>query len=109
MPLEIIPFDDNLEKRVKKELGVIATPELINMLRAGKAAYEHGYHRFISKEKFMEWISKLYDAGQEQKKIREGKLHGAILINSQDVINAGNYLGMYGRKRKYLSAKKRPQ
>lgn len=101
---EVISFDENLEKKVKEEFGDEATPEFINMLRAGKAAYEHGYHGFISKEKFLEWVSRMHDGGEEQRKIRTGKSHGRILLNKVDIINAGSYLSVVGKKEGYLSA-----
>ena len=103
MPDEVVSFSEDLEKRVKQEFGDEATPEFINMLRAGKAAYEHGYHGFIPKKKFLKWVSTMYDAGQEQRKVMHGKTHGRILINSPDVINAGGYLLSFGKRKGFLS------
>jgi len=97
MPDKVVPFDENLEKRVKQEFGEEATPEFINMLRAGKAAYEHAYHGFIPKKKFLKWVSIMYDAGQEQRKVMRGRTH------STDVIIAGGYLSVFGKRERYLS------
>jgi len=105
MAKEVIAFDKELEKRVKKEFGDEATPEFINLLRMGKAVYEHGYFGFIEKEKVMEWVDRMYDAGQKQKELRSGKGNGdeMILTNSADVINAAAYLSSSGEKEGYLS------
>ena len=103
MPDEVISIDEELEKRVKEQFGDEATPEFINMLRLGKAAYEHGYHEFIPKKKLLKWVNTMYDAGQEQRKVMRGKAHGRILINSSDVITAGGYLSLFGKKEGYLS------
>ncbi len=99
----VVPFSDALEERVKKEFGEEATPEFINMLRAGKAAYEHGCHNFIPKKKFLKWVSIMYDAGQEQRRVMNRNAHGRILIDSVDVINAGGYLSLFGKRERYLS------
>ena len=82
MPEKIVPFNTELESLIGQEFkGETITPEFMNMLRAGKAAYEHGYHGFISREKFLEWVGKMYDGGGEQKKILLGEVHGKIIIN----------------------------
>ncbi len=103
MAKEVIGFDKELEERVKKEFGNKATPEFINLLRLGKAAYEHGYFGFIPKERVMRWVSMIYDGGRQQKRIREGREHGKILINNADVMNAAAYLDSFGKKEGYLS------
>jgi len=100
---EVVPFDEMLEKRVKEEFGDEATPEFINMLRLGKAAYEHGYNGFISQEKVMEWAGKMYDGGQKQNRVSLGKVHGMILTNSSDVMNTGAYLELFGTRDGFLS------
>ncbi len=104
--MRVIPFDEVLEERVKKEFGDEATPEFINMLRLGKAAYEHGYNGFISQEKVMEWVGKMYEGGQEQNRISRRKVHGMVLINSSDVINSGAYLELFGEEESFLSKSK---
>ncbi len=104
--MSIIPFDKYLEERLIQEFEEKATPEFINMIRAGKAAYEHAYNGFISKEKFLEWIGMMFDGGQNQREIREGKAHGRILINSADIINVGCYLSFLGKQEGYLSSSK---
>jgi len=103
MAEEVLSFNETLEKRIKEEFGEEATPEFLNMLRAGKAAYEHGYHGFIPKKKFLKWVGIMYDAGQNQRGVMNGKVHGEILIDSADVLNAGGYLSLEGKKKGYLS------
>tara|TARA_Y100000310_G_C20387083_1_gene670960 strand:- start:339 stop:704 length:366 start_codon:yes stop_codon:yes gene_type:complete len=105
---KVIPFDQELEEKVREEFGKEATPEFINMLRLGKAAYEHGFHGFIKKEKVLEWVSRLYDGGEEQQAIRQGKAHGGININSSDVISAGSHLSLHGEREGYLSKQEAP-
>jgi hypothetical protein len=100
---EVVPFNDDLERRVKAEFRDEANPEFINLIRIGKAAYEHGYNNFISKEKFLEWVSKMYEGGKKQREIQDGKIEGMILINSSEIINAGSYLSLFGKKEGYLS------
>jgi hypothetical protein len=100
---EVIPFDEHLEERVKEEFGEEATCEFVNMLRVGKAAYEHGYNNFIFKDNFLRWVSEMYDAGVVQREIREGKREGNISINGGDVINAGAHLALFGKEKGYLS------
>jgi hypothetical protein len=100
---EVVPFNEALEQRVKAEFGDEATPEFINMLSVGKAAYEHAYNNFISKEKFLEWVSEMYDRGKKAKAIENGEIEGMIPINSSDVINAGAYLSLFGKRKGYLS------
>ena len=103
MPDNIVLFDDKLEARIRKEFGEEATPEFMNMVRAGKAAYEHGYHGFIHKREFLGWIEEMYDAGKEQREVRNGKKHGRIIINSSDVMSAAAHLALHGKRRGYLS------
>jgi len=97
---EVIRLDEGL---VIKTFGNEATPEFINMLRLGKAAYEHGYHGFISEEKVVEWAKKMYIAGRQQREIRDRKRHGKITINSSDVISGGSYLDVFGKRKGFLS------
>lgn len=101
--LDIAPFDEELEVRIKEEFGNEATPEFMNMLRIGKAAYEHGYNGFITRAKVQEWVGSLYKAGQHQRLVRGGKAHGRILINSSDVIGAGANLSLFGKRKGYLT------
>src|SRR3989344_7787712 len=96
MTNDVAPFDELLEKRIKAEFGNEATQEFINMLKAGKVAYEHGYNGFISREKFIEWVGKMYDSGAQQQRVRKGEEHGTIFINNGDVITAGSYLSVFG-------------
>ncbi|MBU3923996.1 MAG: hypothetical protein KJ592_03705 [Nanoarchaeota archaeon] len=103
MANEVIPFDERLERIVLEEFGEEATSEFMNMLRLGKAAYEHGYAGFATKEKVMEWAGRMYDGGVEQRKIRSGEACGMILINFSDVMNAGAYLSELGERDGYLS------
>ena len=103
MPDEVVSFSEDLEKRVKQEFGDEATPEFMNMLRAGKAAFEHGYHNFIPKKNFLRWVSIMYNAGKEQMKVMRGKSHGKVLIGSVDVLNAGGYLLSFGKRKGFLS------
>ncbi|MFA5071626.1 MAG: hypothetical protein WC511_04685 [Candidatus Pacearchaeota archaeon] len=100
---EVISFNKELEDRVKKEFGDEATPEFINLLKLGQAAYEHGYFGFVKKEKVIEWVGRMYDAGEEQKKVRDGEKEGHIIINSADVINSASYLSFFGEREGYLS------
>ena len=106
MSEDVIHFDGNLERRLREEFGEEATPEFMNMLRLGKAAYEHGYHGFIPKEIVLKWVAEMYDGGQKQKAIRNGEAHGSININSGDVLNAGSYLSLFGKREGYLSKSK---
>jgi hypothetical protein len=103
MAEKVVPFSDALEERVKKEFGEEATPEFMNLLRLGKAAYEHGYHGFIPRKKLLKWVSMMYDSGENQMKIMHGKAHGSITLNSYDVINAGGYLSLFGKREGLLS------
>ena len=105
MSEEVVFFTEDLRKRIRKEFGDEATPEFMNMLMLGKAVYEHGYHDFIPKEKVLEWVSGMYDGGQKQRRIRKGEEHGAILINSWDVIGAASYLSLHGKIEGYLQDK----
>jgi hypothetical protein len=104
-----LKFDEELERRIGEEFGDEATPEFLNMLMLGKAAYEHGHSGFIPKEKVIEWVGRMYNGGQQQREIMEGKSHGMISINSGDVINSGSYLSLHGKKEGYLSGKKPEQ
>jgi hypothetical protein len=105
MPEEVVKFGEELERRVKKEFGDKATPEFMNLLILGKGVYEHGFFDFIPKEKLMDWVDKMYEAGKNQRRIRngEGQGDGMILINDGDVINAGAYLDLHGKQEGYLS------
>lgn len=102
---DVAPFDEKVEALVREEFGDEATPEFINMLRLGKAAYEHGYNGFISREKVEEWARRMYEAGQQQKRIRSMEEEGMVLINSGDVVNAGAYLSTFGKREGYLTRK----
>ena len=102
MPDGVIFFDDELERIVRERFGDEAIPEFLNMLRAGKTAYEHGYHGFISKEKFIDWVSKIYDVGEKRKQIGGGKE-----LDRGNVIHIGNFLINQGRIQGYLSRQKR--
>jgi len=75
----------------------------MNMLRLGKAAYEHGYHGFCSKEKVMEWVGRMYECGQQQARISKLEEDGMVNTNSTDVIASGSYLDLWGKKEGYLS------
>jgi hypothetical protein len=104
MAEEVISFNEALEKKVKKEFGDLATPEFINLLRLGKAAYEHGYFNFIPKEKVMEWVGSMYESGQQQRKLRNGEEgEGMITIDDGDVMGAGSFLDLFGKNKGYLS------
>jgi hypothetical protein len=96
-------IDEELEKKIKEDFSDKLTPEFINMLRLGKAAYEHGYYGFISKEKVLEWVSKMYDGGKKQKLIRQGMSHGKIITDAYDVLNAASFLDLFGKDLSYLS------
>jgi len=100
---KVVPFSDALEERVKEEFGEDATPEFLNILRLGKAAYEHGYHGFIPRKKLLKWVKMMYYSGQIQKRIMNRKAHGSITLNSYDVINAGGYLSLFGKREGLLS------
>ncbi|MBT4166451.1 hypothetical protein HOE04_05415 [archaeon] len=103
MTKKIIPFDERLVDIIKKEFGDEATPEFLNMLQLGKAAYEHGYHNLLTKEKVQEWAGEMYEAGQKQRQISEGKIHSCITINSYDMINAGAHLSLFGKRQGLLT------
>ncbi|MCL5730485.1 MAG: hypothetical protein M1165_02880 [Candidatus Pacearchaeota archaeon] len=102
---DVVAFDKELEERVISEFGDTATPEFMNLLRLGKAAYEHGYFGFIPVEKVVEWVKEMYIGGQKQRSIRGGggNENEMININSADVMNAASFLDLYGEERGYLS------
>ena len=102
---EVVLFDDALRERVEREFEEEATPEFINLLALGKAAYEHGYHGFISLEKVLDWVAGMYASGVEQRQARSGEGDGdtMILTNSSDVMNTASYLSMRGMTEGYLS------
>ena len=79
------------------------TDEALNLIILAKAAYEHGFHRYINKGKFLEWVSRMYDGGEKQKRIMRGECHGNININSSDITGAASYLELWGVKNGYLS------
>ncbi len=102
---DIPSLTPELRKYIRKEYEDVVSPEFMNMLLVGKAAYEHGYRGFITKEKFMEWVSYMYNTGEDQKKIRRGEKHGKVLTSSVDVINAALFLEFFGKRDGFLSAK----
>lgn len=102
---EVVVFNDDLEKRIKEEFGEKATPEFMNLLRTGQAAYEHGYRRFITEEKFIEFVRDMYKAGQEQRDRREFKVksEGGLIFSPYEIINSGSFLDVFGKRQGFLS------
>ena len=110
MPDEVIPFSGELEARIIAEFGEEATPEFLNLLRMGKAAYEHGYHGFVPLEKVVDYARNMYEAGKHQRDVATGKGNGGemIAINGGDVRAAASHLSIFGKKEGYLSPEKTP-
>lgn len=100
---EVISIDLELEERLREEFGETLTPEFLNMLRLGKAVYEHAFLDFIPKEKLLEWVSQMYDGGKEQRAIYDCEIEGMVVHNGTDVISAGDYLEKRGKEEGYLS------
>jgi len=110
MPDEVIPFSGELEALIINEFGEEATPEFLNMLRLGKAAYEHGYHGFIPLERVVDYAIRMYEAGKHQRDVVGGKGNGdeMITINGGDVRAAASHLSIFGRREGYLSPEQAP-
>ena len=100
---EIKTIDKKLEQRLKEDFGSQITLEMMNLLRVGKAAYEHAFGEFIPKEKFMEFVSSAYDAGVDQVKIYGLEREGLLNNNGSDVINFADFLISEGVAKKYVS------
>lgn len=98
---EVIVFGDEIEQKLKDEFGEKATPDFINMLRLGKAAFEHGYQGFITKDKVLEWVGQLYESGMQE---RRGMTHqNKLRPGSEDILNSAEFLAYHGPNKGYLS------
>jgi len=100
---DIFLFNKKLEDKIREEFGEEASDEFINMLILGKSVYGVGYNDLIPLEKVQEWVENMYNCGKRQKELRNGEREGMIFVNSGDVVNAGAYLSLFGKKEGYLS------
>ena len=98
-------MDSDLECRLKEEFGSFATPEFINLIRAAIAAHEDAFKGYIPKEKFMDFLSNVWEGGVNQKKVHYLEVEGSILTGRGLTLNLGSYLEMQGKREGYISGR----
>ena len=107
MVVDIIVYSEKLEKKLKEELGKEATPEFLNLIRAGIAAHEHSFAEYgITKEKYIEWISQAWNAGTHQKKVYNMEVEGGVNNEWGVAMNFGGYLSLFGQREGYVNQTK---
>ena len=102
---EALAFSEEVEEWIKKEFGDEANFEFINLLKLGKATFEHGYNGFIERERFLEWAGRVYDGGVQQRQISNLEKEGNVIIGFGDIANSASYLHLFGKEEGYLSRK----
>ena len=103
-------YSKELEEIIKKELGKDASPELLNLVRAAVATHEHAFAQYgITKEKYLEFISKAWDAEIYQRKVydreEEGPVNNAISV----AMGFASNLAMFGKREVISSKRKNPK
>jgi len=105
MTENMVVMTEELEKLLKKEFGEKATPEFVNLVRVAVAAHEHAFQGFITKEKFLEWVSQAWDAGESQRITDEKEVDSSI-YNGIGLVLA-SALRLVSKKPSYLAKSKK--
>ena len=103
-----IVYDERFDEVLKKEFGDIATPELLSLVRAAVATHEHAFGRFgISREKYLEWMGKAWDAGEYQRRVYDCEIEGSVNNWVGVALGFGNSLSFWGEETGYVTKSNR--
>ena len=100
----MISITDDMMSMLRSQFGEEATPEFLNLIRGYVAAHEHAFSDIdITKEKYLEWIDRAWEAGKQQRKAYNMVNEDMMLNATGILVSCGKFLSMKGKEDGYLS------